>query len=558
MRRTLLAVGSLAIALVLQLVVLNGLHLPGGGVPDLVLVLVATLAVTSGPVRGMVTGFAAGLALDLAPPGSAVLGEYALALCLVGWAAAKLNRLVDRSALRALLALAGVVALAEVLVAGISIALDPAQLSLDHARQVLPTAIGYDLLILPFLLYLSLLARTWAEAGPLDSDLDPASMFAGSASAGRRTRKPRHKQQQPQPRLAFAASRPHDGWVGTGPGGQAAALRHPAAPRGLRPGHGVAGSAAGGGLPRPGLPSAPVNIRFDSKGTGGRSKGFGVIGNPVGAGLGRHPGQHPGARSPLRRGAARFRPHGGAPGGSAAGQAAALLRRPPSRPVSVKFGTRRGDGSVGRLLGTPRPAGTGRHGSPPTGAAALDRAGRTALRLKFGRPAAPRFRTGSLAPARSRPKAEPKFRRGSLAPARSRPKAEPKFRRSPPTTSPALTTGLAAASGLSQRDLLSARRRQSGPPRLHLSGGRRGDGLLGGSTRGLRRPVRPAVPHIRAGERSRPARRPAPSQPRFGYGRRSLLRFLVGHRIGGRWLARRRVGSRGQASLIGRRTGGAR
>jgi rod shape-determining protein MreD len=541
MRRTLLAVGSLAIALVLQLVVLNGLHLPGGGVPDLVLVLVATLAVTGGPVRGMVTGFAGGLALDFAPPGSAVLGEYALTLCLVGWAAAKLSRLVDRSALRALLALAGVVALAEVLVAGISVALDPAQLSLDRARQVLPSAIGYDLLILPLLLYLSLLARTWAEAGPLDSDLDPASMFAGPKGAGRRNRRHRHKQ-QPQPRLAFAASRPHDGWVGTGPGGRAAALRHPAAPRGLRPGHGVPGSAAGGGLPRPGRPAAPVNIRFDSKANGGRPKGFGVIGNPVGAGLGRHPGQHPGVRSPLRRGAARFRPHGGAPGGSAAGQAAALRRRPPSRPVSVNFGTRRGDGSVGRLLGPPRPAGPGAglHGSAAAGAGALDRAGRPALRLKFGRPAAPRFRAGSLAPARSRPK------------------AEPKFRRSPPTTSAALTARRAAASGLSHRDLLSARRRQSGPPRLHLSAGRRGDGRLLGSTRGRRRSVRPAVPHIRAGGRTRRAHRPAPSQPRFGYGRRSLLRFLVGHRIGGRWLARRRVGRRSQVSLIGRRTGGAR
>ena len=325
MRRTLLAVGSLAIALVLQLVVLNGLHLPGGGVPDLVLVLVATLAVTSGPVRGMVTGFAAGLALDLAPPGSAVLGEYALALCLVGWAAAKLNRLVDRSALRALLALAGVVALAEVLVAGISIALDPAQLSLDHARQVLPAAIGYDLLILPFLLYLSLLARTWAEAGPLDSDLDPASMFAGPASAGRRTRKPRHKQQRPQPRLAFAASRPHDGWVGTGPrrpGGRAAASRPRRA--GCDRVTGWPGSAAGGGLPRPGLPSAPVNIRFDSKGPARRAKGFGVIGNPVGAGLGRLPGSA--SRGPVSEA------RGGAPRGSGRTAARPADPRPARRP----------------------------------------------------------------------------------------------------------------------------------------------------------------------------------------------------------------------------------
>ena len=34
----------------------------------------------------MITGFAAGLALDIAPPGSGYIGEYALVLCLVGWA----------------------------------------------------------------------------------------------------------------------------------------------------------------------------------------------------------------------------------------------------------------------------------------------------------------------------------------------------------------------------------------------------------------------------------------------------------------------------------------
>ncbi len=205
MRRTLLAVGSLAAALVLQLVVLNGLHLPGGGVPDLVLLLVAVLAITGTPVRGMITGFAAGLALDIAPPGSAVLGEYALTLCLVGWAAGRMNRLVDRSAVRALAGLAVVVALAEGLAAAISIGLDPAQFSLAHARQVLPSAVGYDLLLLPFLMYLALMARTWAEAGPLDSDLDPAGVFACRSPGSAPSPAP---PAAAQPRIATVACRP--------------------------------------------------------------------------------------------------------------------------------------------------------------------------------------------------------------------------------------------------------------------------------------------------------------------------------------------------------------
>src|SRR4029077_14833864 len=152
----------LGLALVIQLTVLNGLRLPGGGVPDLVLVLVASLAMADGPLRGMITGFAAGLCLDLAPPGSAVLGEYALIFCLAGWAAGKLSGLVVRSAVLSIAMLAGVVVLAEALVAGLSLALDPAQVSLATVRHVLPYSVAYDLLILPFALCLSILARSWA------------------------------------------------------------------------------------------------------------------------------------------------------------------------------------------------------------------------------------------------------------------------------------------------------------------------------------------------------------------------------------------------------------
>jgi hypothetical protein len=47
-------------------------------------------------------------------------------------------------------------------------------------------------------------------------------------------------------------------------------------------------------------------------------------------------------------------------------------------------------------------------------------------------------------------------------------------------------------------------------------------------------------------------------QPRFGYGKRSPLSFLAGRRVGGRWLARKRVGGRSGVWLIGKRTGGLR
>lgn len=46
--------------------------------PDVVLVVVASAALRSGPRVGLVTGLAGGWLLDLLPPGSAVLGTQAL------------------------------------------------------------------------------------------------------------------------------------------------------------------------------------------------------------------------------------------------------------------------------------------------------------------------------------------------------------------------------------------------------------------------------------------------------------------------------------------------
>ena len=85
MRRAVLSAILLAAALVLQLTVVNRLPLPGGGAPDLVLLTVVALGLCGSPAAGAVTGFCAGLGLDLAPPGSYLIGEYALVFCLIGY-----------------------------------------------------------------------------------------------------------------------------------------------------------------------------------------------------------------------------------------------------------------------------------------------------------------------------------------------------------------------------------------------------------------------------------------------------------------------------------------
>jgi len=135
----------------------------------------------------------------------------------------------------------------------------------------------------------------------------------------------------------------------------------------------------------------------------------------------------------------------------------------------------------------------------------------------------------------------PKFRRtASPAAAAIRTAAVPKFRRrSGPLRPSALTPGLVVG-GVLDQSTFRARRIAVGPPRLRLAGSRLG--MLGGSGgSALRRP---------------PAR--IRKVPQFGYGRRSLLSFLTGRRLGGRWLAKKRTGHRSGVWLISRRAGGAR
>jgi len=183
MRRIILAAAAVLIALVLQLTAINGLRLPGGGVPDLVLLVVVALGLASGPVTGAVTGFAAGLCLDLAPPGSGVIGEYALAFCLVGWACGRFRGTLARSALLPIIIAATAAVAGELLVAALGLGLQPEQVAWTSVRQVLPVTALYDVVLSPFVLYLLLLAGAWlteAADGPA-TGADRARAHAGAA-----------------------------------------------------------------------------------------------------------------------------------------------------------------------------------------------------------------------------------------------------------------------------------------------------------------------------------------------------------------------------------------
>jgi rod shape-determining protein MreD len=180
LRKALVAVTlpvALFLAVVVQLTVVNRLPLPGGDVPDLVLLLVAAVAVTSNTMIATIAGFAGGLALDTAPPLSHYAGEYALVFCLVGYLAARVMAAIaaasggaERDPSIAVAVMAVAVTAGEAGKAGLGMLLSDPNVTGPVIRQVLPGAVLWDLLLTPVVYWLvalvARLARPAAERAP--------------------------------------------------------------------------------------------------------------------------------------------------------------------------------------------------------------------------------------------------------------------------------------------------------------------------------------------------------------------------------------------------------
>jgi rod shape-determining protein MreD len=556
-RRALLSAVVLAVALVLQLTIVNRLPWPGAGGPDLVLLVVVALGMCSGPAVGAVTGFCAGLGLDIAPPGSYLIGEYALVFCLVGYLAGRLRSAANESALLAVAAAMAVAAAGEALYALIGLAVSDPQVSWAAVRQVLPSAIIYDVAGTPFVMFAIVRLVRWADAlgrlgtaGSRTADGSallarspaPGSALPGAAMAGatvlggagllggagwlagpvgaRGSRGPRAARGGPRvhtpstPRLRQAASRSGDGWVGgsprarlSAPVGLSVAGRSGRAPR-LRPAAGTPGSA----LARPprALPRSPASLRLGASrrrdGSLGRSLGTGAAGLAGAGGL--------------------------------AGPA--LRARRGSGPPGSAFRTRRPDASRS-AIGT-RPGGLGRGGSAH----------------------APRFRPETRLPGGSASSG------AALRSSGSAPRMMPSRRATLRLGTGRRHDGVFGGGVLGRRMLRSGAVR-GGPRRglvarpvsLRLGSGRRGDGALNGlsgrrgSWAGPRLGGRQAVPRFRSGPAlgghsllgRRSPLRAGKRGGRFTPGRSSVLSTWTGGRLGGRstvW----RIGSK--------RTGGLR
>ncbi|HEX9065064.1 MAG TPA: rod shape-determining protein MreD, partial [Streptosporangiaceae bacterium] len=319
MKRVAAGVAALAAALLVQLTIVNGLQLPGGGLPDLVLLCVVALGMTGGPAWGVVAGFCAGLSLDLAPPAHQLAGQYALVFCVAGYAAGRLRGTLRHTALAALAAAGAVAVAAELLGAALTLALDTPEVTASAVAGLLPSAVLYDLALTPVVLLVTVRAAVALGVSLDPADDSPALESGGSAApatvagvsgsgirvrprqagqrlavggehraaaSGRwlvgdvaeaapavgaigwlagpvRTRRARRDQARLTAMLTGASPRKGAFWVGARPPGLVSVTPPPAAPGGrarLRPGAGVAGSAVTGGRPGPTAPARPVHL----------------------------------------------------------------------------------------------------------------------------------------------------------------------------------------------------------------------------------------------------------------------------------------------------------
>jgi len=163
--RSLTVAVALFTALVLQTTVVNLLPLPLA-VPQLVVVVVVVVGLIEGSEVGAVSGFGAGLVGDLLSDHA--VGQVALVLTLVGYAAGQIREDGERTVAIPLAAVAGGSAAYVLLSALVAAGIGDARLG---GAQVLRTVLGvalYDVLVTPFVLppLRALLVRLMPEREP--------------------------------------------------------------------------------------------------------------------------------------------------------------------------------------------------------------------------------------------------------------------------------------------------------------------------------------------------------------------------------------------------------
>lgn len=137
----------LLLAALAQGAVVTRLPWPGPGEPQLAALAVLATALAAGPRAGAVCGFGTGLLLDLLPPATHALGQWALVLCLLGYVVGLLAADLVDSALLAVGIVAVGAALAPVAFTGVGQVLGDPHAELVGALQRLPSVALWTLLL---------------------------------------------------------------------------------------------------------------------------------------------------------------------------------------------------------------------------------------------------------------------------------------------------------------------------------------------------------------------------------------------------------------------------
>lgn len=147
--RTLAVTAMVVVALALQLAVFP-VFAVDGVVPDVVLLVVVAVALARGPEYAAVVGFFAGLLLDLAPPADHTAGRWALALVVVGYLAGLARRDARWSTTATIVVVAAGSFIGTSLFALSGLVLGDPGVTVEAVLSVVPVAMLYDLLLMPF------------------------------------------------------------------------------------------------------------------------------------------------------------------------------------------------------------------------------------------------------------------------------------------------------------------------------------------------------------------------------------------------------------------------
>ena len=135
-----------------------------GVVPNLALLVVVAAGLVRGPELAALLGFVGGLAIDLAPPADHIAGRWALALVVAGYLAGRVRQDSGASPLEAMATVGACSFVATSVFAFSGMLLHDPAIPVGEALRVIPVAIGYDVLLTPFVL--PLLMRLFRRLRP--------------------------------------------------------------------------------------------------------------------------------------------------------------------------------------------------------------------------------------------------------------------------------------------------------------------------------------------------------------------------------------------------------